>query len=148
MKFECLFMYLCPHFLLLLQAHWIRSKAFLREQHDKGHNHMQRNRDVYPACILPGQYSDTVNSYFSEELKRLPVNTVVSPLPSLCLCIEGTSTAPETVTDIRTSVEQECSSENIIEEMDLAEQLTVNSPIASQVCWYTHINFCDTFISD
>lgn len=134
MKFECFPIYLCPHFLLLLQAHWIQSKVLLGEQHDKGHNHMQRNGGIYPACILPGQYSDTVNSYSSTELKRLPVNTVVSPLPSLCLCMEETSTAPATDTNIKPSVEQECSRENIIEEMDLAEQLTVNSPITSQVC--------------
>ena len=126
-------------FQLLLQAHWIRSKVFLSEQHEKGCRSRQHSGEIYPASILPGQYSDAVHSYFPKELNCLPINTVVTPLPSLSLCMEGPDTICGTTTNVNSSVERQCSSENIIEGMDLAEQLTVNTTVTALVCTDTII---------
>lgn len=119
--------------LLLLQAHWIRSKHFLSKQQEVEHKSVQHSGHVYPASILPGQYSDTIHRFLPKELDRLPVNTVIMPLPTLNLCMEEPSTIHSTAANVNSSGVEQCSGENIIEETELAEQLTANTAISALV---------------
>lgn len=119
---------------LLLQAHWIRSKHFLSKQQEREHKSVQHSGHVYPASILPGQYSDSINRYSPKELDHLPVNTVITPLPPLSLRVEGPGTIHSKAANVCSSGEQQCSGENIIEGMELAEQLTANTAISVLVC--------------
>lgn len=117
---------------LLQQAHWIRGKLFLSDQ-EEGHKSVLYSGHVYPASILPGQYSDTVQGYVPKELKHLPVNTVVASLPPPSLCVVRASTNHSSIANVNSSGKQHCSGENIIEEIDLAEQLADSPNISALV---------------